>query len=32
MGSMKEGGSSVRPLLFDGSYYDYWKVRMGGTM
>lgn len=28
MESMKEGGSTVRPPLFDGSFYSYWKVRM----
>lgn len=28
MGGIKEGGSIVRPPLFDGTSYDYWKMRM----
>lgn len=28
MGSIKEGGTTVRPPLFDGTTYGYWKVRM----
>lgn len=28
MSGIKEGGSTTRPLILDGTNYSYWKARM----